>query len=465
MPDSTIDPAPLYPPTVRPPDGGLPFFAYVPALIANPIRVVPESVYNEPVVPYRFLATNIAWVTAPELIEQVLLKETDCFVKSPLEHRVLGPTLGNGLLTASGETWRWQRKIAAPLFRHADVLSYVPAMTAAAESQLAKWRAAGRSGRFTTDVELDMRATTFEVIATTILAGCNAAEAQSIQHADSQYMGRVTWEMAAAVLKLPGWMWYPNKVAMRNAARDLRAAVLALVARRRGEMAGDGPAPDDILTRLIAARDPDTGAPMDDTTIVDNLATFLEAGHQTTAQALTWTLYLLARAPAWQDRVRAEIVSACGDEPVGAQHIAALPVTMRVLKESMRLYPPVPAMVRHAAEDVMLGEQRIAEGTLVVIPVFAVHRHRTRWQDSNRFDPDRFLPEREAAMHRAQYLPFGFGPRTCLGMPFATIEGVAILATLLRHARFVWDGRHLPEPLSQVTLRPKGGMPLQLELL
>ena len=113
----------------------------------------------------------------------------------------------------------------------------------------------------------------------------------------------------------------------------------------------------------------------------------------------------------------------------------------------------------------MLGEQRIAKGTLVVIPVFAVHRHRTRWQDSNRFDPDRFLPEREAAMHRAQYLPFGFGPRTCLGMPFATIEGVAILATLLRHARVVWDGRHLPEPLSQVTLRPKGGMPLQLELL
>ena len=160
MPDSTIAPAPLYPPAVRPPDGGLPFFAYLPALIANPIRVVPESVYNEPVVPYRFLSTRIAWVTAPGLIEQVLLRETDRFVKSPLERRVLGPTLGNGLLTASGETWRWQRTIAAPLFRHADVLSYVPAMTAAAEAQLAKWRKAAGAGAITTDIELDMRATT-----------------------------------------------------------------------------------------------------------------------------------------------------------------------------------------------------------------------------------------------------------------------------------------------------------------
>jgi cytochrome P450 len=160
----------------------------------------------------------------------------------------------------------------------------------------------------------------------------------------------------------------------------------------------------------------------------------------------------------------AEIDAVVGTGAVGAEHIERLPVTRAVLKEAMRLYPPAPIISRRAAEDVELGGQTIRAGTFIVVPIFAVHRHRQLWEDPDRFDPERFTPEREATYARTQFMPFGFGPRTCIGSTFAMMEATAILATLVRRARFEWDGVHAPEPLSRVTLRPKGGMPLQVWL-
>jgi cytochrome P450 len=194
--------------------------------------------------------------------------------------------------------------------------------------------------------------------------------------------------------------------------------------------------------------------------IADNLATFLFAGHETTAKALTWTLYVLARAPEWQTRVREELDAVIGSGPVDAATIAKLPVTSRVLKEVMRLYPPAPVMTRVSADNVEIGGIFLPKPTLIVIPIFAIHRHRSLWQDPDRFDPDRFLPENEARYPRTQFMPFGYGQRVCIGSSFAILEATAILATLLRNVRFEWDGRHKPEPVSRVTLRPKGGMPL-----
>ena len=204
---------------------------------------------------------------------------------------------------------------------------------------------------------------------------------------------------------------------------------------------------------------------MSDEELIDNLSTFLLAGHETTAKALTWTLYLLARSPQWQERVRAEVLSVTGGRAVTAEHIAHLTVTQRVLKESMRLYPPVPAMTRVNLQATELGGIVLPEPALIVIPVFAVHRHKATWEDPERFDPDRFLPEREANLKRTQFMPFGAGPRVCIGAAFALTEATVILATLLQSVRFSWDGTHKPEPISRVTLHPKGGMPLKVEML
>jgi cytochrome P450 len=444
----------LYPPTVKPSARPLPLLPFLARFVRNPLRSLPRAVYHEPVVTYGIKRPLVAWVTDPALIERILLKDAEHFPKTRMDRRVLKPILGEGLLTAEGDSWRWQRKLASPLFRHTELLSYVPIMVDAAEERIERWKRLGP--KFVTNVEEDMTETTFSVIARTILAGINEAEGDAIKRAGRSYLDPITWEVAASLLLLPENMWHPGKRRMRRAAAQSRAIVQGLLNQRRS--AGTGG--DDLVARMLAARDPDTGEPMSDEKIVDNLTTFLLAGHETTAKALTWTLYILARAPEWQERVREEVRAAIKTDRIGPGTIARLPVTSRVLKEAMRLYPPVPVITRVTADDTNIGGKHLPKPTLIVIPMFAVHRHRLLWADPDRFDPDRFLPENEAKYPRTQFMPFGYGQRVCIGSSFAIIEATAILATLLRSVRFEWDGRHAPEPVSRVTLRPKGGMPL-----
>ena len=444
----------LYPPTVVAPPEPLPLRRFLLTFVRNPLSSLPRPVYEEGILLHDNGRGGVAWVTDPALVEMVLLHASELFPKTPLEKRVFEHTLGDGILTSQGASWRWQRRTAAPLFRPADIASLVPAMTTAAADQLQRWRASPPGA--VQAIDRDMTETTFQVISATMFAGSADAEAAAIVKAADKALSTISWEIAAAMLRFPGWLWYPGKYGRRRAARALRAAVATILARRRA----DGLEGDDLLARLARATDPETGAPMSEKQLVDNLLTFLAAGHETTAKALTWTLYLLARAPDWQARIRAEVGEIAGDGPVGAAHLDRLVLTRAVIEEAMRLYPPAPVMTRHAAVDVELGGVSVPAGTLIVIPVFAVHRHRKLWDDPDRFDPQRFMPERKAKLARTQFMPFGFGARTCIGNSFAMMEALAILATLVRGARYEWDGVHAPEPLSRVTLRPKGGMPL-----
>jgi cytochrome P450 len=449
--------APLYPPAITPPEQSLPLYKFLPAFIKNPLRTLPRQAYEDDMVVARQRGrVTIVWVTNPDLIEQILVRDADKVVKSPVEKRVFNASLANSVLLADGADWRWQRRALAPLFRPVDVAGYVPAMVTAAEAQIARWRA-DTTGT-PRAIDDDMLRATYDVILATMLVGGRPAEAETILKAGSSYLERSSWEMAYALLRLPKWLPHPAQGQMRRAAHDLRGAVSAIIARRRAE----GGTPTDLLGRLLAARHPDTGEPMPEPLIVSNLLTLLEAGHETTAKALTWTLYLLARAPQWQDRIREEVSAVAGDGPVTAAHIERLAVTTRVIKESMRLYPPAPVIGREAIVALNLGGVAVAPGTQVVIPIYAVHRHKKRWTDPDRFDPDRFLPAAEAARSRTQYMPFGGGPRVCIGAQFALVEAAALLATFVRAARFGWDGRHTPEPISRITLRPLGGMPLSV---
>jgi cytochrome P450 len=445
----------LYPPTVTPSSRPLPLLPFLGRFVRNPLRAIPISVYTEPVVTYGRKRPLIAWVTEPGLVENILLKNAEQFPKTRLDRRVLRPMIGNGLLTAQGESWRWQRRIASPSFRHAELLTYVPTMVDAANNCVARWNSHG-SKPFVTNVEADMTETTFAIIARTILAGVNRADGDIIKRAGRAYLDQISWEVAAALLQYPETMWHPGKGRMRRAAIELQETVRRLVAQRREE----GSAGGDLVARMLAAQDPDTGEPMSDEMIADNLATFLFAGHETTAKLLTWTLYVLARAPEWQRRLREELDEKVGSTSLDAGTIAKLPIMSRVLKEVLRLYPAAPVMTRVNAEDVEIGGKKLPSPTLIVIPIFAIHRHRSLWSDPNRFDPDRFLPENESRYPRTQFMPFGYGQRVCIGSSFAILEATAILATLLQSVRVEWDGRHAPEPVSRVTLRPKGGMPL-----
>ena len=416
---------------------------------------IPRSVYEEPVVTYGKKRTLLAWVTSPALIENILVKNAEQFPKTRLDLRVLRPIVGDGLLTAQSDSWRWQRKIASPPFRHAELLTYVPTMVEAAASCTAQWRERGLAS-FTTDVEAAMTDVTFAVVARTVLAGISTAEGDRIKSSSRSYLDPISWEVAASILQYPETYWHPGKGRMRRSANELRAIMRRLVAQRRQETAPG----NDLLARMLAAKDPDTGDPMPDEIVADNLATFLFAGHETTAKALTWALYILARAPEWQNRLRAEISTVVGNAPITADTVTKLPTVSRVLKEVMRLYPPAPVMTRVTTAEMDIGGMTLPKSTLIVLPIFIIHRHHALWEDPNRFDPDRFLPEKEARYPRTQFMPFGYGQRICIGSSFATLEATAILATLLQNARFEWDGKHAPEPVSRVTLRPKGGMPL-----
>jgi cytochrome P450 len=203
---------------------------------------------------------------------------------------------------------------------------------------------------------------------------------------------------------------------------------------------------------------------MNDEQLVDNLLTFYLAGHETTAKALTWTLYLLARSPEWSAALEDEVARVTQGGEVEAAHIERLVLTQQVLKESMRLYPPVPLMTRQAVTDAKLDGHAVRAGTSVVMPIYAIHRHARRWEDPDAFDPARFAPEREAAMPRYQYMPFGAGPRICIGQAFAMMEATAMLATFVARARFAPVPGSEPAPVARVTLIPKGGMPLAVRL-
>jgi cytochrome P450 len=453
----------LYLPRVVPlerPVGALSSFA---GMLRNPLRMLPAAVYEEEMVFGRRAGRPICWVTEPSLIKTVLLDRNDIFQRTHSTQRVLGPLLGNGIFTADGADWKWQRRTAAPVFRYSDVLSFVPTIAGAAERLLADWRE-GANG-LVRDIERDMTLVTFDVISRTLLPDGDAHVMPLIANSTFDSEKPLRWQVAYAIFGLPSWMPYPAKRRMESVTRRLRSSLAALVAERRASPT----VKDDLLQRLANAKDPENGVQMSDELLIDkllidNLLTFFLAGHETTAKALTWTLYLLARAPYWENQIREEIRRVAGDGPIKSEHIDKLVITTQVLKESMRLYPPLPAALRQPIVDTELAGVPIKSGTVVVVPIYAIQRHRRYWSDPDRFDPARFAQENETKMSRYHYMPFGAGARICIGMAFALVEAITILATLVRTASFATKPGHEPEPLHRATLRPSGGMSLTVRI-
>ena len=461
-----VDEPKLYPPRVVPPAGRLPLYRFVPAFVRNPLTVFPAAVYEQPMVRFDDALAPAIYVTDPALVKTILLDGREDYARTAVEKRVLGGLLGNGLLTANGADWKWQRQTAAPLFRHQDLLGFVPAIVAAADSQVAKWRQT-EPGTLAA-IDRDMTKVTFDVISATLLPGGETHVQPAIERANVDFLGPISWSLMYAIFSLPRWFPHPGRLRMLTAQHTLRRSVAALIAARRADLARGGAArdgaarPDDLMQRLMEARDPDSGRVMSDEQLIDNLLTFFSAGHETTAKALTWTLYLLARSPQWEARLVDEIRTVAGDQPITAAHIDKLVLTTQVLKESMRLYPPAPVISRVTIRDTRLGGEAVRAGVQTVIPIYAIHRHKRLWDDPDRFDPARFAPDREARIPRYAYMPFGAGPRICIGMAFAMIEAVAILATLMRSHRFEIVDDYRPTPVSRVTLRPSNGMPMRV---
>lgn len=448
----------ITPPTVSSPEQPLSTLRFLAAMIRNPLEAWPRSVCETSMVVQNVAGEPIAFVADPELLKFIFAPDTELFAKNPLERRLYGPLMGDSLLTSHGAQWRWQRRTTAPLFRHVELFSQVPQMGQAAERILAKWRASGASSVQPIDPVM-MRAT-FEVVATALLPEESDFEKSNIERWTSDFLAGATWDMVYAILGAPSWMPHPRRRKAQAGARNIRRAIGSLIERRRNRSQPG----TDLLGRLLTATDPASGQPMSHEHVLDNVIGFMLAGHETTYSALTWALYLLALHPEWQTRVRREVADVTGGQPVTADHLGKLALCQQVLKETMRLYPPAPLLSRVCTRDIRLGGRDFKAGTMFFVPVYAIHRHRRLWRDADAFDPSRFEPDMDAGRPRYAYLPWGAGPRICIGAAFSLIEATVILATMAQRAWFDPVDRQVPIPQARITLRPKNTLYLHVTL-
>jgi cytochrome P450 len=247
----------------------------------------------------------------------------------------------------------------------------------------------------------------------------------------------------------------------RSALQFFDSAVNAIIEKRRELLSGGGEAPRDLLTLLMSAKDPENGRGIAEADVRANIVTFINAGHETTANALTWTLYLLSQSPEWRERAEADADKAFDDH--GTVATEKCEILRAVFEEALRLYPPAAMLARQAIEDDKLGDVRIPAGTVVTISPYVLHRRRGLWERPDAFDPLRFLGPQRDRIDRFAYIPFGAGPRVCIGMAFAIQEGIILLAHLLRAFRFDLVEGHPVMPLQRVTLRPREGMKMHVK--
>ena len=400
----------------------------------------------------------IVLVSEPELIHDILVARADLFRRSDMARQLLSPMLGTtSLFMAEGADWKWQRRAAAPTFRHEKLLALVPTFGRMAMRQVERWRTVPSDRPV--DVAEAMAQTTFEVIVDTVLGGAGDLDAQEFASALTTVLGTFSWRFILAAFRAPAWLPYPGRLQAARARQHIHREAARLIAQRRQMPSGRA----DLLDLLLQARDEETGRAMRDDELMHNLATFILAGHETTAVALTWTLWLLAKYPQVQDQVAAEAQATIGGGAVAAQHVERLTFTRQVLQESMRLYPPATAISRQPLAPLVLGGEQLTSATQVTITIYPLHRNRRIWKNPNSFDPDRFTVGAGKARPRSAYLPFGAGPRVCIGASFAMIEATVILAILVHAFRFKVVPGHRPYPVARVTLRPRDGMPLYIE--
>jgi cytochrome P450 len=401
----------------------------------------------------RLLFLHSFLVNKPEYIEHVVLTNQANYAKSHFLRNMLGPLLGEGLLISEGDFWRRQRRIAAPAFHNRRIAEFVTIMAACTETMLARWHT--RTEPF--DVAADMMALTLDIICRTMFSTDVTGDVAAVR----QLMNIVV-ALPVSMLDLfgfPQWLPRPRQRDYRRAIAEFEAFVARLLAERRADPTDRG----DLLAMLLAARDPETGEGMSDKQLRDEILTIFMAGHETTANALSWVWYLLARHPDVEARLHEEVDRVLGGRMPGFADLAELKWTRMVIDEAMRLYPPAHGISRTAIGEDRIGGVRIPAGANISISMYVTHRNPNLWPDPERFDPERFAPEAIARRHRFAYMPFGGGPRVCIGNSFAIAEAQVIVAMIAQRYRLRLVADQVVEPVALITLRPKNGISVTLE--
>jgi cytochrome P450 len=417
----------------------------------------PARLYRAKMAEFRTPFFRSYLLNQPDLVRTVLKDRPMDFPKSGRIGEGLRPLLGNSVFLTNGATWQRQRRIIDPAFEGGRLRDTYPAMWQAAQS--AQARLAAQAGGAIEIEEIASHAAADVIFRTLFSIPIEDEIAQEVFREIRAYQRTQPILNLAAFIPLPRWMPRFFRRDTRAAAKRIRALISRMTEARGAQIAA-GTAPDDLATKIMTTRDPQTGQTFSAEEMVDQVAIFFLAGHETSASALGWALYLLACAPDWQERVAAEAQAL---RICDFADIAKLRVSRDVFRETLRLYPPVPMMVRESVRPERFRDRAIPRGAQMVLSPWHLHRHEALWDNPDGFDPARWQTENGKTCAREAYLPFSAGPRVCTGAGFAMVEGVLLLSLILRDLRVTPVEGRVPVPEAHLTVRARDGIWLQLD--
>lgn len=434
------------PPHAKPLTGDEGFIEATWKFIRNPVEGFGPLAYRQPIVTAKTLGQTLHVISDPVGMNEVLVKQADKFTKTAIDARILGPATKEGLLSVHGEQWKRQRKSVAPIFRKRHMEDLAPLIAEAIEDF--KTTIDRRPKLDLSDAMADL---TFDVLAKALLGDPKGLDRERLKTATRAVVTGAGTLRPDDLLPWPRWMPRPMTPRGSSALKRLKQAADDLIVERTQNPA------DDLVGLLIGAEN------LSQRERRDNLIGFFIAGHETTALTLTWALYLLGRHRPTLERVRAEVLNVCGGETLTYEKLDDLVLTRAVIDETMRLYPPAPLLNREPQVDVEVLGRTLKPGDAILLNNYVMHRTERLWDNPLLFDPDRFLRDPSLRAKGAPYMPFGAGPRICVGAAFAVMEAVMVLATLSRDYDIIVGDDVFPRPLMTVTLRPEGGVPARLE--
>ena len=401
-----------------------------------------------------FIANDLA------VVDQVMDDREKIFPKHRFLNDLLDPLIGNSVFSANGKDWEEQREMVNPAFAHTNLKRVFPAMEAAVADLLATIRDKDRSR----PIEVDplMTHVAADIIYRTIFSvKLDQNSADRIYHSFHRYQKNI---QPGAMLKLYGLPLFGYRKRARRAATEIHDVFGPIVrARYDGWHGGASKAQEDILQSLLEARHPTRGEGFSYEEIMEQVSTIFLAGHETAASAMTWSLYLLSECPHLQEKLADEVQRETAGAPIGFEHLRAMSGIRNLFRETLRLYPPVSFLVREVTAPITLRDKLLHKGAMIVISPWLIQRNRNNWKCPHAFAPERFDDPEEAEATRRAYLPFGKGPRICIGAGFAQQEGMLILASIVRAFRLRYPDVARPEPVSRLTLRPKDAVALWVE--